>query len=129
MEEFVSCNIWPLAFGVTFEQVKVGVRPVSKLKVPLPRFAVASEGDEDDIKLLARVETEAMVIVGSYTCPKHKACSTMPNHGRLNHMLELMGSATQFCHLCGGFEEKESGGLLLSPLAFLGLLFSSEVFC
>jgi hypothetical protein len=67
VEEFVSCDICPLAFGVSFERVKVGVMPVTKLKVPLPGFVVAREGDEDDIRLLARIEMEARVIVGSYT--------------------------------------------------------------
>jgi hypothetical protein len=38
VEEFVSCSVWPLAGGVSFEHVKVALTPVSKLKVPLPRF-------------------------------------------------------------------------------------------
>jgi hypothetical protein len=28
VEKFVSCGVWPLAAGVNFEQVKVGVTPV-----------------------------------------------------------------------------------------------------
>jgi hypothetical protein len=34
MEEFVSSGVWPLAADVSFKQVKVGLTPISKLKVP-----------------------------------------------------------------------------------------------
>jgi hypothetical protein len=34
----MSCGVWPLAADVSFEHVKVGLTPVSKLKVPPPRF-------------------------------------------------------------------------------------------
>jgi hypothetical protein len=73
VEEFIVCNVCPLAAGISFERVKVGVTPVLKLKVVLPIFAVACEGDEDDTKFLVRVEKEGRVLVGSYTCPEHKA--------------------------------------------------------
>jgi hypothetical protein len=36
--EFVSCGVWPLAGGVSFKHVKVGLTPVSKPKVSLPKF-------------------------------------------------------------------------------------------
>jgi hypothetical protein len=49
----VSCDIWPLAADVSFEYVKVGLTPVSKLKVHLPRFPLSCE---DDIRFLVRVE-------------------------------------------------------------------------
>jgi hypothetical protein len=42
VEEFVSCGVWPLAAGVNFEQVKVGVTPVSKLKVPSTQISLFS---------------------------------------------------------------------------------------
>jgi hypothetical protein len=81
VEEFISCDVWPLAAGVNFEQVKV----------PLPRFPISHEDDEDDIKFLARVEQEARVVVGSYTCTEHKACLTgLQNNSHLNHVLELV---------------------------------------
>jgi hypothetical protein len=63
VEEFIVCNVWPLAAGISFEQVKVGVTPLLKLKVPLPRFAVAREDDDDVAAFLARVEKEARVLV------------------------------------------------------------------
>jgi hypothetical protein len=89
VEEIIACNVWPLAVGISFEQVKVGVTPVSKLKVPLPRFAVARKDDEDDAKILARVKKEARVLVGSYTCPEHEACTVLLNNGHMNRVLEL----------------------------------------
>jgi hypothetical protein len=88
MEEFIACNVCPLAVGISFEQVKVGVTPISKLEVSLPRFVVAHE---DDAKFLARVEKEARVLVGSYTRPEHEACAVLLNNGRLNRILELTG--------------------------------------
>jgi hypothetical protein len=68
VEEFVSCGVWPLAGGVSFKLVKVGLTSVSKLKVPLPRFSISCKDEEDDARLLERVEQEARNIVGSYMC-------------------------------------------------------------
>jgi hypothetical protein len=53
VEEFMSCGVWPLATAVNFEQVRVSLTPISKLKVPLLRFPLSHE---DDVKFLARVE-------------------------------------------------------------------------
>jgi hypothetical protein len=90
----VSCGVWPLAAGVGFKQVKVSLTPISKLKVPLPRFPLSHKDDEDDAGFLARVEQEARVIVGSYTSTEHEACiASLPNNGRLNHALKLAGVA------------------------------------
>jgi hypothetical protein len=58
VEEFVYCGVWPLAAGVNFEQVKVGVTPISKLTHRLPRFPISQKDDEDDIKFFATVEQE-----------------------------------------------------------------------
>jgi hypothetical protein len=74
VEEFVACNVWPLAASVSFDQVRVGVTPVSKLKVPLPKFVATRRDGEGDDELLVRVELEAKVIVGSYARPEHDAC-------------------------------------------------------
>jgi hypothetical protein len=93
VEEFIACNIWPLATGISFEQVKVGVTPISNVKVPLSKFVVAHEVDEDDANFLARVDKEARVLVGSYTCSEHEACAVLPNNGHLNHVLEHTGVA------------------------------------
>jgi hypothetical protein len=90
VEEFVSCGVWLLPDDVNFEHVKVGLSPVLKLKVPLPRFPLSHEDEEDDARFLARVEQEARNIVESYTCAEHEACvSGLLNNGHLNHVLKL----------------------------------------
>jgi hypothetical protein len=67
----VACGVWQMAVGVSFDQVSVGVTPVSKVETPLPNFVASRKDDEDDIKFLARVELDAKVIVGSYTHLEH----------------------------------------------------------
>jgi hypothetical protein len=94
MVEFVACGVWLLGAGVNFDQVSVGMTPVSKLKVPLPNFVASHKYYIDDVKFLARVELDAKVIVGSYTRPKHDTCiARLHNEGRLNCVLELTGLA------------------------------------
>jgi hypothetical protein len=94
VEEFVSCGVWPLAAGVSFEHVKVDLTPVSKLEVPLARFPLCREDEEDDARFLARVEQEARNIVGSYTHMGHKAClASLPNNHCLNRVLKVAGVA------------------------------------
>jgi hypothetical protein len=69
--------------------------PISKLKVPLPKFTVVHKDDnEDDVQFLARVELEAKDIVGGYTKAEHDAClAHVRNGGRLNRVFELAGVA------------------------------------
>jgi hypothetical protein len=94
VEEFVSCDVWLLAAGVSFEHVKNDLTPVSQLKVPLPRFPVSCEDEEGDAHFLVRVEQEARNIMGSYTRVEHEACLvSLPNNGRLNRVLEVVGVA------------------------------------
>jgi hypothetical protein len=90
VEEFVACGMHPLTTSVGFDKVATLVTPVSKLKVPLPKFVVVRKDDEDDVKLLARVELEAKGIVGSCTHPEHEACiMSLRNRGRLNRVFEF----------------------------------------
>jgi hypothetical protein len=94
MEEFVACAVWPLAAGVSFDQVSVGMTAVSKLKIPLPNVVASRKDDEDDVNFLARVELDAKVIVDSYTRLEHDTCiDGLHNEGRLNRVLELTGVA------------------------------------
>jgi hypothetical protein len=81
-----SCRCWLC-------RVATHTTPVSKLKVPLPKFiAVRKDDNDDDVQFLARVELEAEGIVGSYTKPKHDAClAHVRNGGQLNHVFELAG--------------------------------------
>jgi hypothetical protein len=92
VEEFLSCGVWPLSAGVDFEHVKVDFTPVSRLKISLPNFPLRHEGEEDGAWFLVRVEQEARNIVGGYARAEHEACLTsIPNNGRLNCVLELVG--------------------------------------
>jgi hypothetical protein len=90
----MSCGVWLLAADVSFEHVKVGLTPVSKLKVPPPRFPLSCEDEEDNTSFLARVEQEARTIVGSYMRAEHEACiAGLQNNGHLNRVLKLAGVA------------------------------------
>jgi hypothetical protein len=93
MEEFIACDMYPLAIGSGFDRVVMHTTPVSKLMVPLLKFvAVHKDDNKDEVQFLARVELEAEGIVGSYTKPEHDAClAHMHNRGRLNHIFELAG--------------------------------------
>jgi hypothetical protein len=94
MEVFVSCNVWPLPTSVSFEHVKVDSTPISKLKIPLPRFPLCHEDEEDDAHFLVRGKQEARNIMGSYTHTEHEAClACLPSSGRLNRVLEVAGVA------------------------------------
>jgi hypothetical protein len=91
VEEFVACGMHPLAAGIGFDKVGTLVTPVSKLIVPLPKFVVVHNDDEDDVQFLARVELEAEGIVSSYTLPEHEACiMSLRNGGPLNKVFELV---------------------------------------
>jgi hypothetical protein len=88
VEEFIACDMYPLAAGAGFDRVAMRMTPVSKLKVPLPKFvAVHKDDNEDDVRFLVRVELDAEGIVGSYTTPEHDAClAHVHNGGRLNRV-------------------------------------------
>jgi hypothetical protein len=91
VEEFIACGMYPLAAGAGFDRVATRTTPVSKLKVPLPKFtAVRKDDNEDDVQFLVRVELEAGGIAGSFTKAEHDAClAHVCNGGRLNHIFEL----------------------------------------
>jgi hypothetical protein len=50
MEEFLACSVYPLAANAGFNKVAVGLTPVSKLKMSLPKFVAARKDDENDVK-------------------------------------------------------------------------------
>jgi hypothetical protein len=92
VEEYLTCGMSSLSIDISFERVADGVTPVSRLKLPLPKFHAMRMHDEDDVQFLARVELEAEGIVGIYTCPEHDVCMAgQPNGGRLNRVFELAG--------------------------------------
>jgi hypothetical protein len=90
VEEFLACGKYPLVAGVSFDRVTDGVTPVSRLKLPLPKFVVIKKDDEDDVQFLARVELDFEGVVGSYTYLEHNACvASLCNEGCLNCVFEL----------------------------------------
>jgi hypothetical protein len=90
VEEFVACGMHPVATSVGLDKVVTLVTPVSKLRVPLPKFVAVCKDNEDDALFLDRVEREAEGIMGSYTRPEHDACITnLRNGGHLNWVFEL----------------------------------------
>jgi hypothetical protein len=81
-----------MAASVGFDRVAVGVTPISKLKMHLPKFVAACKDDEDDVQFLARIELDAEGIMGSYTRLENDACiASLCNGGRMNRVFELAG--------------------------------------
>jgi hypothetical protein len=81
-----------LSAGVSFDGITDGVTPVSRVKLPLPKFCTVRSNAEDDVQFLARVELEAKSVVAGYSHPEHDACvASLPNIGQLNHVFELAG--------------------------------------
>jgi hypothetical protein len=102
VEEYLACGMQPLFTSVSFDGVADSVTPVSRLKLPLPKFEAVRKDDEDDIPFLARVELDVEGVVGIYTHPKHDAClAILRNGGRLNRVFELAGVAYK-SHLVPG---------------------------
>jgi hypothetical protein len=90
VEEYMACGMYPLSASISFERVTDSVTPVSRLKLPLPKFHAVRQGDEDDVLFLVRVELEAEGVVGSYTHLENDVCMAgLPNGGRLNWVFEL----------------------------------------
>jgi hypothetical protein len=50
VEEFIACSMYPLAARFSFDRVAMRTTPVSKLKVPLPKFiAIRKDDNKDDV--------------------------------------------------------------------------------
>jgi hypothetical protein len=94
MEEYLSCDQYPLSASFSFEEVHDGVAPVSKLRVPLLEFHITCSKEEDEAKFSARLELEAENVMGSYGHTEHETCvKALPNEGRLNRVFEVVGIA------------------------------------
>jgi hypothetical protein len=95
IEEFMACKMYPLASGIGFKGVTIGMTHVSKDWTLLPVFPVGAVSTEGASCLLAEVETEAERILGSFRLKEYDALSTvnLPNGGHLNHIFEQIGLA------------------------------------
>jgi hypothetical protein len=97
IEEFLPCGVYPLAANVNFDRVATSVIPVSKLKMPLPKFVAAHKYDEDDVQFLVRIELDAKGIMGSYTRVEHDTCIIgLCNGGHLNRVFKLVGGGVAY---------------------------------
>jgi hypothetical protein len=90
VEEYVSCKMYPLVAGFSFESVPLGMNPMSKVETPLPLFVVRNIATEYVAHVLAEVETEAEKVLWSFGPKEYDALCTanIPNGGHLNRVLE-----------------------------------------
>jgi hypothetical protein len=93
VENYVACKIFPLAASFGFESVPLGMTPMSKVKIPLPLFAVGTIAAEHANHFSAEVETEAERVLVSFRPREYVALRVVNilNGGHLNHVLEQMG--------------------------------------
>jgi hypothetical protein len=85
MEEFLAYRMYPLISGFDFRDVMGGMTAVSNVKTPLPLFPVEAVSTDDAGHFLAKVETDAEKILGSYGPKEHGAVmmAKLPNGGHL----------------------------------------------
>jgi hypothetical protein len=86
IEEFLVCEMYPLVAGFGFKNVTTSRTSMSRVEVPLPIFLVEPISTESTDCFLAKVETNAEKVLGSYMLKEHDTCmaATLPNSGRLN---------------------------------------------
>jgi hypothetical protein len=90
VEEFVACKMYSLASSFGFSGVTIGTTPMLKVQMPFPLFPIEMVSTEDGSRVLAEVEMEAEIILGSFRSNEHDALKMekLPNGGRLNHIFE-----------------------------------------
>jgi hypothetical protein len=93
VKEYVACRTYPLAASFSFESVALGTTPVSKGETALPLFAIGTVAAEHANHVLADVETEAKMVLGSFGSKEYDAlvAVNIPNGGQLIQVLEQMG--------------------------------------
>jgi hypothetical protein len=93
VQDFLACEMYPLASSFGFRDVTVGTTTVSKVKAPLPVFPIEPVSTEDAGRLLTKVETNIERTLGNFVPNKHNALATgkLLNDGRLNWVFEQMG--------------------------------------
>jgi hypothetical protein len=93
VEEYLACKMYLLAVGFDFRKVSMGTTPMSKVETPLPLFTVGTIPMEHASHVLAKVETEAERVLGSFGPSEYDALVAMNilNSGWLNRVFEQMG--------------------------------------
>jgi hypothetical protein len=105
IEEFLACKMYLLVADFGFKNVTDGTTIMSKVVVPFPIFPVESLSTENTHHFLAKVETDAEPILGSYGPKEHDVCIVMKllNGGHLNRVFKKMGVAYA-PHLMSGID-------------------------
>jgi hypothetical protein len=85
--------MYPLPSGFGFKDVAIGMAAVLKVEMPLPVFPVEAISEEEASHFLAKVQTDAERVLGSYGPREHVAYVTLKltNGGHLNRIFEKMG--------------------------------------
>jgi hypothetical protein len=85
--------MYPLSSGFNFRDVAISMTAMSKVETALPVFPVEAIPTESANRFLAKVETNAKKLLGSYVPREHDVCvlAMLPNGGHLNQVFEEMG--------------------------------------
>jgi hypothetical protein len=81
----------PLCAGLVLGEIAKAETPLSKVMVPLPKFAAAKPPDEDGANFVTRIVARGDKLVGRYGWSKHQAYLAQLPTGRLNHVFEVAG--------------------------------------
>jgi hypothetical protein len=81
----------PLCAGLVLGEIAKAETPLSKVMVPLPKFAAAKPPDEDGANFVTRIVARGDKLVGRYGWNKHQAYLAQLPTGRLNHVFEVAG--------------------------------------
>jgi hypothetical protein len=89
MEEYMACGLFSLSVSFSLGEVADGVMHVLKLSPPVPDFRVTRLPKEANDGIRARVELDAVDVMGRYTHGEHKVCvEVVLNWGIVNQVFE-----------------------------------------
>jgi hypothetical protein len=89
VEEFLTCDIWPLSDGWEFEVERME-SPLSKVIMPMSKVTAIIGKQDTGAAFEARIVVAANQLVGNYNMLEHRACVSPLQHSRLNHVKELV---------------------------------------
>jgi hypothetical protein len=89
VEEFLTCDIWPLSDGWEFEVERME-SPLSKVIMPMSKVTAIIGKQDTGAAFEARIVVAANQLVGNYNMLEHRACVSPLQHSWLNHVKELV---------------------------------------
>jgi hypothetical protein len=89
VEEFLTCDIWPLSDGWEFEVERME-SPLSKVIMPMSKVTAIIGKQDTGVAFEARIVVAANQLVGNYNMLEHRACVSPLQHSRLNDVKELV---------------------------------------